>query len=377
MTERYFLHDGDDEVVEYDGGKHVVALYVPGPAIDEPIAMVTPSGSSYTHEYFHANHQGSVIAMSGDSGALAEGPFTYDPYGNCFAGSSACSTGEPYRFTGQRFDTETGLYYYRARYYTAKIGRFLQTDPVGYAADMNLYTYVGNDPVNLLDPTGELVLFSQLGAGGYWYAGGEISYGRALDVDALMTGKIRVFNYLTGGGGVGFSAGATAGSGVFGGSITDFHGGFLNGSYSFREPTGVTVSYGYSCGISNCNLNPQNQYVAVSASAGTPIGISGSWTNTWFLGAPEVTNIDLSAFIGTADALQSTLSAVRGSAPAPLKKRIDRALAGVTAARAAIAQMKAIQNEGTGARVLQTPTTRQCARSGISCGGGGVDIWGQ
>ncbi len=165
VTAGFYLNDGDDEVVDYDSGKTAVALYVPGPAIDEPIAMVTPhsdgqGGWTFTHEYFHTNHQGSVIAMSGDTGALAEGPFLYDPYGNCLKGATACSAvagSEPFKFTGRRLDPETGCYYYRARYYCAddkRGGRFLQTDPVGYTADLNLYTYVGNDPIDRTDPTG-------------------------------------------------------------------------------------------------------------------------------------------------------------------------------------------------------------------------------
>jgi RHS repeat-associated protein len=62
--------------------------------------------------------------------------------------------GNPYMFTGRRFDLETGLYYYRARYYNPQIGRFLQTDPIGYDDGMNWYNYCGNNPIGRIDPGG-------------------------------------------------------------------------------------------------------------------------------------------------------------------------------------------------------------------------------
>ncbi|MCP5433492.1 MAG: RHS repeat-associated core domain-containing protein [Alphaproteobacteria bacterium] len=63
-------------------------------------------------------------------------------------------SGQPIRFTGRWVDPDSGLYWYRARRYSAALGRFISPDPIGYKDQINLYAYVGNDPVTNIDPMG-------------------------------------------------------------------------------------------------------------------------------------------------------------------------------------------------------------------------------
>ena len=131
-----------------------------------------------TLRFFHTDHLGSTTLVTDEEGRVVE-RIEYKPFGEVYRREvrdpatgqlivgSAAPSGSPHGFTGQRHDTSTGLYYYKARYYDPSLGRFSQPDPfVQGPADpqtLNRYAYVGNNPTNFTDPSGHKKWYQSLG----------------------------------------------------------------------------------------------------------------------------------------------------------------------------------------------------------------------
>jgi RHS repeat-associated protein len=153
-----YLYDGADLSEEIDSSGNVLARYTDGRGIDQPLSMLRGG----TNAYYLSDGIRSITSLSNSAGTLLN-TYTYDSFGKQTASSGTLTN--PFRYTGREFDQETGIYFYRHRYYDPQTGRFASEDPAMFFGGNNFYDYVLNDPTDLVDPTG---LWGSFGIHGNW-----------------------------------------------------------------------------------------------------------------------------------------------------------------------------------------------------------------
>jgi RHS repeat-associated protein len=153
----YYLENGKLESI-YDNNGNVQAKYMRGSVIDEVVNGFQTNSGALTNYTYHHDALESVLGQSGNTGTVvaAQG---YTSFGSTV--NATGSSNNTLKFTGREQDIETGLYYYRARYYDSLTGRFLSEDPI--RSGINFYVYCNNNPVNCSDPLGLYDLTAQFG----------------------------------------------------------------------------------------------------------------------------------------------------------------------------------------------------------------------
>jgi RHS repeat-associated protein len=163
-TQRWTVFNGAgtdaNPYADFTASGAVAMRYLYGPAVDEILARTSSTGAT---AWYMTDRLGTVRDVVSSAGTTID-HVVYGSFGNIINESSP-SNGDRFKFTGREYDSVTGLYYYRARYYDPNTGRFVSQDPEGFAAeDGNLFRYATNNPGNMTDPSGMQVRGGPLGS---------------------------------------------------------------------------------------------------------------------------------------------------------------------------------------------------------------------
>ncbi|MBY0578586.1 MAG: hypothetical protein K2P57_06025 [Burkholderiales bacterium] len=197
----YYL-DGEHLEAIYSGSQ-LQAKYFRGIGTDELLAGFGYVNGAWTPAIYQQDALMSVTGISSHDGNPVWSA-DYTAFGDRLIGQTGTSANR-LQYTGREMDS-TGLYYYRARYYDPTIGRFLSEDPLGFAAGINFYAYVNNNPINANDPSGQAAVIDNLiGAGiagtvdiAAQYTQAQLA-GKPFNWDWKQTGVATGFGFATSG----------------------------------------------------------------------------------------------------------------------------------------------------------------------------------
>jgi RHS repeat-associated protein len=151
LSETRYVYDGINLIAELDANDQLLAGFTHGPGVDDPL-IARYNGSDYL---YLKNHQGSVLGLATFGGSVVK-TYKYDAFGN-IKQETGPTVDHGFTYTSRERHARSGLYYYRARWYSPVLGRFLSQDPIGHLGGVNLYTYGVGDPANNVDPLGLII----------------------------------------------------------------------------------------------------------------------------------------------------------------------------------------------------------------------------